>query len=566
MDGTANTGGGGGGGSDNSVASTTRAGNGGSGIVIVRYALTSTSENPLGQTRFNTGTKAVEQYRANNKWIPGVVGENIVRNGLCLYYDAKAYAGTGTTLHDLSGRNNHGTINGSPTYSTSEGAYFNLDGTDDYISVPPAAWPSGREHTVEVWIKGAATRSSSIVEARDAAGNRAFNAHLTWSNARVYYDSGVLANDRIERDAPQGEYYGWHHWVFTKDAEAPNKGSSTRGNMSIYRDGKLYHTGGGSNATNAAAIVNIGCYALASPTTFHQGPVSQVRFYNRALGADEVKRNYDATRARYGRAAPALVGLRGTIGSSPETAAPNARYIKELTGTSQNGFYWLKPGNQEPIWVYCDMNYDGGGWSLVMCNARASQVTGIGGTNGIGNLTYYQSINHVWYNGNPDYGTYGSGATNLAGSHRLKFRCLVGLKYWPSLGLNIAQFCSTDAVSLNQTANHTKRYRWSYTGFSSTYAFQGAAAVGDDGSGAASPGMYSYHAANGYQWSTGDNGNPSNTCPGNYGNTPFWYGGCWSGNMYGGGNSGSYQDGPFWDGSGSDYHNYMAVYLKANPQ
>lgn len=574
-DGTANTGGGGGGGCDNVISGSTRAGNGGSGIVIVKYSTTAAGSLTLeaqGLTRFNTENRTVENFNGNI-WRPLVNGEHIVRNGLVLYYDARAYSGSGTTLLDLSGRNNHGTLNGSPAHFTSEGGYFNFDGSNDYIEVPTAAWPTGRQHTAEFWIKGTANIVSSLMEVRDSGDNRIFNLHLTWVDSRVYYDTSNAT--RIERAVPAGEYFGWHHWVAVLDTYVPTPNISTQANglMRIYRDGKLYHQGYSTFNNNISAPVRfrIGSYATASPGTYHQGPISQVRVYNRALGIDEIKRNYEAGRGRYGALSPAIVGLRGSPGSSPDTAAPNARIIKEQTGTEENGFYWIKPGNLEPIWVYCDMKYDNGGWTLVGANVRAGQVTGAGGTNGIGPLTYHQSINNVWYNGSVSYGSPGvsnfTASGNLANVQRLKFRVWVGLKYWTGLGLNVAQFCSTDAVTLCQTASHTKRYRWSYGGFNNSWGFLSIADGGNDGSGAGSPGLYSYHAANSFSWTSFDNDQDTSggNCATSYGNLPWWYGACWSGSLWGSGTSASHLDAPYWDGSGADVHNYMAIYLKANP-
>lgn len=568
IDGAANTGGGGGGGADNTIGGTTRAGNGGSGIVILRYSTASTA----GQTRYNTNRGAIEQYRKSSQWNTDSLGEGIIKNGLLCWLDANKYT-SGTTWYDLSGRGNNATLFNSPTYTQANGGYFTLDGSTQYMELPAATVPGGREITFGCWIKGVVNKSSSIVEAANGS-SRVLNLHLTWSDSNVYWDVNATdgTNNRIFKNAPKGDYYDWAYWVCTFDREYPNQGSNTTGRMRIYRNGQLWHEGEGtSNPFTSATRVRIGAYATsATPSTFHQGPVAMVHFYNRALEPDEVRKNYEATKWRFIRPPTVVRSGNEAPGSSRGSAAPNARYIKEQTGTTRNGFYWLAPGNQEPIYVYCDMNYDGGGWTLVMCNTLNGALTGGGPANGTGGLTYYQSINHVWYNQNPDmfqgkYGDYGySRGNNLSNRERMRFKCLVGLKYWTNLGLNVAQFAAADAYSLSETASHTKRYRWRYTGFNSSYGFLGASAVGDDGSGAGSPGMYSYHAANGFSWTTYDRDQDTNSgnCATYYGNNPFWYGSCWSGNMWGGGNSGGYQDGPFWDSSGSDYHNYMAVYLK----
>lgn len=53
-------------------------------------------------------------------------------------------------------------------------------------------------------------------------------------------------------------------------------------------------------------------------------------------------------------------------GSAPERAATSALAIKNLTGTTTNGYYWIKPtGYSVPRYIYCDMQNNGGGWMLI---------------------------------------------------------------------------------------------------------------------------------------------------------------------------------------------------------
>jgi hypothetical protein len=117
----------------------------------------------------------------------------------------------------------------------------------------------------------------------------------------------------------------------------------------------------------------------------------------------------------------------------------------------------------------------------------------------------------------------------------------------------------TNGTALN--GSHTKRYRWRFNNFTATYGFSGAEAVSDETSTGA-PGFYSYHAANGFSLTTFDNDQDvyGQNCSTLYGNNPFWYGSCWSGNYFGGGSG--YVDAPYWDSSGGDYHQYGAVYIK----
>jgi hypothetical protein len=124
----------------------------------------------------------------------------------------------------------------------------------------------------------------------------------------------------------------------------------------------------------------------------------------------------------------------------------------------------------------------------------------------------------------------------------------------------VVQFVSTAPVALGSTGSQTKRYRWRFDNFNSTYGITGATAISDE-TGTGAPGFYSTHAANGYNLSTYDNDQDTNggSCSTYYNNNPWWYESCWSGNYFAGG---GYQDAPYWNSSGPDYHNYGAVYIK----
>ena len=198
------------------------------------------------------------------------------------------------------------------------------------------------------------------------------------------------------------------------------------------------------------------------------------------------------------------------------------------------------------------MDYDGGGWVLVANNRL--NTGNMGTTAG----TYAASTT-----GFITLGNYGLG-TNPS-----NFNLWVGLSKWNSIAAASGQrkfveiVSSNIGVKLGQTGFHSKRARWTWTGWSGTYAWQGIGNFSLE-LGANNPGLYSYHIAGGYSFTAYDldqDGNPNN-CATFYGNTPFWYGSCWDGNFWGGGSSGSYADGPFWSGSNTDYFNYGAYYVK----
>lgn len=61
-------------------------------------------------------------------------------------------------------------------------------------------------------------------------------------------------------------------------------------------------------------------------------------------------------------------------GSSSDTAAPSAAYIKTLTGTNTDGAYWIDLPTVGPKLTYCLMNsaWNGGGWMMAMKATRGT--------------------------------------------------------------------------------------------------------------------------------------------------------------------------------------------------
>jgi hypothetical protein len=230
--------------------------------------------------------------------------------------------------------------------------------------------------------------------------------------------------------------------------------------------------------------------------------------------------------------------------------------------TSGSGWYNIRFG-VETIPVYIDQSYSGGGWCLVLANR--------GSTGGMNNLTHHDAVH------NANYRTGGSNQgsnircrpnSNNPGLALSNYNVWIGTKYWNFLSgrltsgkITIVQFVSTtNGTALSATGSHTKRYRWQANHFTNGFYWSGATAISDETTTGA-PGFYSYHAANSfgltcYDYDVDTYGSNCSTL---YNNNPWWYGNCWSGNYFAGN---GYADAPYWDGSGGDYHQYGAVYIK----
>jgi len=113
--------------------------------------------------------------------------------------------------------------------------------------------------SISFWAYGNEGKMPSNTTAFEGVGGdnkRQVNAHLPWSNSRIYWDCGRENNsvDRIDKDAVSKDIEGvWNFWVFWKDRE--------KGDMKIYKNGLLWHFGKGKKrGINIEKLVFGGSY------------------------------------------------------------------------------------------------------------------------------------------------------------------------------------------------------------------------------------------------------------------------------------------------------------------
>tara|TARA_A100000172_G_scaffold49576_1_gene31068 strand:+ start:584 stop:1312 length:729 start_codon:yes stop_codon:yes gene_type:complete len=233
----------------------------------------------------------------------------IVTDGLALFLDAsnvKSYPKSGTAWKDLSGKGNDATLlsQNQPTYNSNFGGYFDFDGTNDTVSLPPLSL-AGNELTFSLWNYGIESKNSGIIflgNTGDNAGGRILSVHLPYSSNIVYFDKGTTPDDgtsgpgtqydRINKTATNVEYQGWHHWAFTANA--------VTGSMKIYLDSVLWHSGTGK--TKAIHDVTGDTRIIGSSYSggFHRAYVSNMQLYKKELSSLEVLQNFNALRSRFG--------------------------------------------------------------------------------------------------------------------------------------------------------------------------------------------------------------------------------------------------------------------------
>ena len=220
-------------------------------------------------------------------------GPQIVTNGLALCLDAgndKSYPGSGNTLYDISGNNQHFTWDSADWDSS---GYFN---TNSKRGTGPASNSFSIDNTTGYTIffifQTTTAGGNAAFKFRGSAyANRGIFCHPGWVNDTVYFDqSGCCsANQRILYTNANINDSGIWNIVGLR---------STVATRSI-----LYNGLQAAHTTTAAANINLDSNAvLLNPGDEGynwNGRLSYFSVYNRGLTNDEYIQNYNALKGRF---------------------------------------------------------------------------------------------------------------------------------------------------------------------------------------------------------------------------------------------------------------------------
>lgn len=220
--------------------------------------------------------------------------KQIVRSGLVLHLDAArpaSYPGSGTTWTDLSGQGNNGTLTNGPTFNSANGGIIDFDGTDDFCNLNAPASLNNQYATHEVWVKLDSPNNgiAQQIIARRNTSLGTFTMALSAFNRLVF-------NTRNSSDTIFGLQLNtlpstnWVHLVHSYDGTT----------ISAYVNGVLdASTTSLSGPLNTGGSFDIVVAQNNNNANRMDGKIGLVRVYNRALSLNEVKQNYEATKARY---------------------------------------------------------------------------------------------------------------------------------------------------------------------------------------------------------------------------------------------------------------------------
>jgi hypothetical protein len=223
----------------------------------------------------------------------------VVTDGLVLYLDAanpKSYPGSGTAWGDISRGGNNGTLVNGPTYSSANGGSIVFDGTNDFVVVSnfPQLPVSSSARTVNIWFKPNVSTWQNTVNNMFFYGTTDTNGATFGIDFSTYPVMEVYTWGGAGRDLMFSSSFsqtGWSNITVTYN------GSTT---LSIYENGTNTQNTTITQCNTGNTDIWVGAIRPTYQPWYYEGNIAQVQIYNRALSAQEVLQNYNATKTRFG--------------------------------------------------------------------------------------------------------------------------------------------------------------------------------------------------------------------------------------------------------------------------
>ena len=292
--------------------------------------------------------------------------------------------GSGTTVKDLSGNGNNGTVNGGPSFYTTFGGSVVFDGSnDEIVSAAGVMDSSDGSMTFECWVRQDTNQPvhgglMGLAIDGDTPGNYHFGTH---GQNGVRYFALISDGSGYTTGATSPDYANdsWNHIVYTNDQLYGING----GIMRMFSNGTqhaqtAHDRDGNMKSTMSVRFGKDFRYAQGASGRMWKGQMGVCRAYNRALSAEEIYQNYQAEKVRY-----VASGTSSTDNFTPTCSGNGGRVeVLAVAGGGAGGS------------GYANGNGVGGGGaggvvynsSVQVTNETATVVTvGMGGTGSVHN-------------------------------------------------------------------------------------------------------------------------------------------------------------------------------------
>lgn len=223
-------------------------------------------------------------------------------NGIILNLDAGEYIGNGNWL-DLTVNGNDATSIQSPTYSTSQGGYFDLNGgsitatgqVDSFSVSDDSTLDTMTSMSIEMWINTDTIQGTT-------SPNLLFSKRSLTSNGYIGFFTSTGYTFRIGTSSPSQLSWvttpitgSWQQIVIT----VGDVGSKVYRNGSEVQNSPSYFGNFANIDTNVSLLIG-DVNPNATGVNGYDGKISVFRIYNRILTSSEILQNYNSIKDRYG--------------------------------------------------------------------------------------------------------------------------------------------------------------------------------------------------------------------------------------------------------------------------
>jgi hypothetical protein len=224
----------------------------------------------------------------------------IVNDGLVLYLDASApnsYSPyfTPTTWKDLSGNNNSGSLVNGPTFDSGNGGSIVFDGVNDYVSISNESFFDFTNNVTFDIVFSTNNTNTPFQTLFSKAEGGAYGMEIDTGLGvdsmvfLLYIDGAYKVATESMSNYTSGFFYnvvGTYNGSFIKLYRNGNEVASTP------QTGQI-------STTNVPLFLGANPPAGGSPIYYLDGKIKSFKVYNRALTAQEVLQNYNATKGRF---------------------------------------------------------------------------------------------------------------------------------------------------------------------------------------------------------------------------------------------------------------------------
>ncbi|MDD3732221.1 MAG: LamG domain-containing protein, partial [candidate division Zixibacteria bacterium] len=206
--------------------------------------------------------------------------------------------GSGSTVYDSTDNNNDGTLYGEMATSTTHGwttgkrgSALSFDGTDDYVQTPYLSVFNNHDFTIEFWFyRSESGHYDALFASKDSnSQGQVIFIRISADDLRFGFWSDDL--DAVGKIAANK----WIHAVFTWEANTKSR--------KIYLDGVLNNQDVSVSSLTVLSGLGSGngVHIGKWDSNYHKGEIDDVRIYDYARTADEIKLDYNSGfAARFG--------------------------------------------------------------------------------------------------------------------------------------------------------------------------------------------------------------------------------------------------------------------------